>query len=294
MEHFEFENKSYLLSFILLSRGNPEGIKRLINNFTQLADNELDNYEFVIKIDYDDHQSIDLIKEFENTVTNVKFVVGSRLKGYPSMNEFARDASAVARGKYLMNIGDDTEMVTKGWNKVLQDKLTEFKFYSCNFNFISPNGETLNIKDAENPEWALDRSFLNEVGVNYHDFIYMIYPRKVLELWGFIAPHALVDNFIGDIAKRVTYFPWSTPVYEFIDDIALNHYDDPSSDRSSDTSARVHYTYRYYINDGIFFSCANKIKEYVKWGEWDREHRFNVINDFNNSGQSLKEYFDLK
>ena len=297
MEPFEFENKSYLISFLVLTRKNPEGVKKLINNFNSLANKNLDNYEFIIKVDFDDNESLDLIKEFSNKVTNVKFIVSSRLKGYPSLNEFERDSAYLARGKYLMIIGDDTEMVTNGWNEVLENKLTEFKFYACNFNFVDLEGNPHNIKTIPEPEWAHDRTFLGEVGVHFHDFIYMAFPKKVVELWGFISPHALADNWIGDIAKRVSYFPWNTPVYEFIDEIEINHHENiPNSPtkRTTEDSAKVHFTYGCYVNDALFFDCANKIKEYVKWEEWNREHKFNIINDFNNSGQSLQEYFKLK
>ena len=36
------------------------------------------------------------------------------------MNEFQRDSAYMARGKYLMVMGDDAEMVTPNWNKILQ------------------------------------------------------------------------------------------------------------------------------------------------------------------------------
>ena len=67
MEPFEFENKSYLISFLVLTRKNPEGVKKLINNFNSLANKNLDNYEFIIKVDFDDNESLDLIKEFPKT-----------------------------------------------------------------------------------------------------------------------------------------------------------------------------------------------------------------------------------
>jgi hypothetical protein len=298
MEIFEFENKSYLISFLLLTRKNPEGIKKVINNFTSLSDKQLDNFELIIKIDYDDEESINLIKEFSNQNTNLKFLVSSRLKGYPSMNEFSRDIAYLARGKYLMHISDDTEMVTPNWNRILENELKETRFYACNFNFVSSKGESVNIKDAEEPKWAEDRTFLGKVGVNFHDFIYIAYPKKIMELWGFVAPHALVDNFIGDIGKRVSFHPWNTPVYEFIDSIEINHYggfpEDSESFHTSELSEKVHNTYRSYINDALFFDCANKVKEYIEWEKWHKQHKLNIVNDFRNSGLSVKDYFDLK
>lgn len=296
-EIFEFENKSYLVSLLIMTRKNPKNLKKLIDNFTNLADKDLDNYEFIVSVDFDDSETIDLIKEISNEFTNLKFIVSSRLRGYSSMNEFQRDSAYMARGKYLMVMGDDAEMVTPNWNKILQDKLTEFKFYFCNFDWIELDGTVNNIKDLPEPEWAEDRTFLSSVGVNFHDFIYICFPRKIVELWGFISPHALTDNFIGDVAKRVTYFPWETSVYEFIDEVKLNHFDNlPSrpANNSSFNSEKVYLTYQHFINDALFFDCANKVKEYVEWEKWHKQHKLNIINDFRNSGLNMKEYFNMK
>lgn len=290
MENFKFENKSYLISLLIVSRKNPEGIKKLINNFNQLADQNLDNYEFIVKIDYDDKESIEATKEFSNKITNVKFIISSQLKGYPSLNEFVRDAAFLARGKYIMPLGDDTEMVTHNWNQVLEERLKETKFYACNFNIINPSGGIVNIKHCPEPEWIGDRSFIGKVGVNYHDFIYMIYPKKIIELWGFVSPHALVDNWIGDLAKRISIPPWNVPVYEFIDNIELNHHNSIERNKTPDG---VFEDYLLYINDEIFYDCANKVKEYVEWEKWNHSHKLNIVCDFNNSKLSLKDYFKL-
>jgi len=292
---FYFKKEEYLLTIFITTRKRVKGLIDTINSFMNLANSEFKNFEFIVKVDFDDHETIKFIPEMSNDFENLNFIINSRKEGYPSIYEGINKGAGMARGKYMLALPDDCLMTTPNWNEKLENILKEFKIYFLNYNEKNENGEIINVKDKPEDEWMFSRHFLGKIGVNFHDFVFPIFPTKLEEIWGFITPHTLADNWLGDIAKRSSTHPWSEDVYEFIEEVSM--YLETSLTINSDEKQRitnkVYDTYRHYINDALFFDCANKLVEYKKWERYHREHKLNVVNDFLASGQGVAEYFNL-
>lgn len=286
-----YEPREYLITVAILTRKQVDKLKECINSLIDKSDKSVNNFEIIIKVDFDDYETMDYIKEFSNENKNISFIINSRQKGYPSLHEHHSDIFGLARGKYIMNIGGDVLMLTQNWNSILINYLTEFKFYFVNYQVKDELG---NITKLENIPCSInieDKPWTS-VGKNYSDFVFPIVPRKLIELWGFVSPHALTDNWLGMIAKRASYYPWEGDFYSFIDNIIFET--TPPTNILTPQTEKIYNTYQYYMNDTTFFDCVNKILEYKKSEDYMYYHRLNIINDWRNSGKTLNEYFNFK
>ena len=286
-----FEPKEYLITISIVTRKQVNELRRCINSLIDNSDKSVNNFEIIVKVDYDDYETIDFIREFNNENINISFIISSRQNGYPSLHEFFNDMFKLAKGKYVMGIGGDCTILTKNWNSLLINHLTEFKFYFSNYQQTDENGVITKLEDIVNHVSTEGKSWVS-VGKNYNDFVFYIVPQKLVELWGLISPHALTDNWLGEMAKRVSYDPWNEDCYSFIEDILFET--PPPTDIVTPTTEKMYSTYQYYMNDAIFYDCVNKIQEYKQSEEYIYYHKLNIINDFRNSGKDIVEYFNLK
>jgi hypothetical protein len=287
-----YEHREYLVTIAIVTRKQVDKLKECINSFINNSDKSINNFEIIVKVDFDDYETIDFIREFNNENINMSFIINSRQKGYASLNEHHTDIFKMSRGKYVIGIGGDCNMLTKNWNSLLINYLTEFKFYFFNYQQTDENNIVTKLENIVNKVNIEDKPWVS-VGKYYHDFVFYAVPRKLIELWGFISPHALTDNWLGEMAKRIGYHPWNEDFYEFIEDIEFNLPVElnptPNPDRD-----QVFITYQYYVNDTIFFDFVNKLLEYKNSEKYNYYHKLNIINDWRNSGLSLNEYFDFK
>jgi hypothetical protein len=261
-----FYPKDYLVSVAICSYKNLDNLKSTINSFIDKADNTLDNYEFIIKIDFDDIEAIDFIKNYNRDNKNISFIVSSGLEGYASLGEFWKDCTNLANGKYVMVIPDDCTMQTQNWNRNLIQHLTQTKIYFLNYDSVNEDGSTTNVKDLPIPWWGAKKSYVGKVGHGYWDFIFPIFPKKLIEIWGFISPHAQIDFWLGDIAKRGSTPPWNIDIYGFIDDVLLKFRFHESTYQYSSQVDRIS---RSYINSPLCMDCILKICNYRKQEELD-------------------------
>lgn len=287
-----FEPKEYLITITIVTRKQVNELRRCINSLIDTSDKSVNNFEIIVKVDYDDYETIDFIREFNNENTNISFVINSRQNGYSSLHEFMCDIFKLAKGKYVMGIGGDCTVLTKNWNSLLIDHLTEFKLYFSNYQQTDENGVVIKLEDIVNLVSTEGKPWVS-VGKNYNDFVFYIVPQKLVELWGLISPHALTDNWLGEIAKRISYDPWNEDCYSFIEDIWFN-IPVNSSLPSTPERDQVYSTYLHYINDTIFFDCVNKLAEYKQSEKYNYYCKLNIVNDFRNSNKDIVEYFNLK
>jgi hypothetical protein len=286
-----YEHREYLITVGIITRKQVNELRKCINSLIDNSDKSINNFEIIINVDFDDYETMDFIREFNNENTNISFIINSRQNGYSSLHEFHYDIFKLAKGKYVMGMAGDNTMLTKNWNSLLINHLTEFKFYFLNYQQIDKEG---NITKLENLHCTvnLEDKPWTSIGKHYHDFIFYIVPQKLVELWGFISPHALVDNWLGMIAKRASYFPWDGDFYSFIEDILFESH--PPTDISTPMTEKMYSTYQYYINDTIFFDCVNKLAEYKQSEKYNYYCKLNIVNDFRNSNKDIVEYFNLK
>jgi glycosyltransferase involved in cell wall biosynthesis len=287
-----FEPKEYLITIGIVTRKQTNELKKCINSLIDNSNKLINNFEIIINVDFDDYETIDYIREFNNENINISFIINSRQNGYSSLHEFMYDIFKLAKGKYVMGIGGDCTILTKNWNSLLINYLTEFKLYFSNYQQTDENGVITKLEDIVNHVSIENKPWVS-VGKNYHDFVFYIVPQKLVELWGFISPHALTDNWLGEMAKRVSCHPWNEDYYSFIEDIWFN-IPINSSLPSTPERDQVYSTYLHYVNDAIFFDCANKLAEYKQSEKYNYYCKLNIVNDFRNSNKDIVEYFNLK
>ena len=82
------QSKQYLLSVIIPSRKRANALNDTITSLLSLSDKTLDNFEIIIKFDFDDKETLDYISQWSNEYKNISFVINSRLDGWYNLVDF--------------------------------------------------------------------------------------------------------------------------------------------------------------------------------------------------------------
>lgn len=251
-------NTSYLISVILSTRNNPDQLKTTINSFISNSDKSLNNYEIIIKVDFDDYLTYEYIKSISNENENISFLISSKKLGYSSLHENANSMIDLAKGKYILLISDDIGMLTPNWNSLLENYLTQFKIYFLNYQELYEDGTVVELKSKPTGMRNFEANSWNNVGVHPCDFIIPIFPKDLKHLWGTISPHALIDNWLGDISKRASYEPYNLDLYRFIDNLKVQLKINPK-----ENSPDVFYDYLAYVDHPFTFKCIDTLDIYL-------------------------------
>ena len=74
VERTRKETKPFL-SIILPSRKRVEMLNETLYSIYSLADLDNPNFEVIIKVDFDDHETLDYIKNWSNEYENLHFII---------------------------------------------------------------------------------------------------------------------------------------------------------------------------------------------------------------------------
>jgi hypothetical protein len=107
------------ISILCPTRGRLEPLKLAINSAMKTA-LQPDQIEFCIWIDNDDDTYDDFL--LDNKLKNIQVIRGQRMWLSIMYNCLA----AIAKGDYLMWIGDDTKFCTNGWDQLLTKEIDKF------------------------------------------------------------------------------------------------------------------------------------------------------------------------
>jgi len=107
------------ISILCPSRGRLEPLKLAINSALETASHP-DSIEFCIWIDNDDSTYDDFL--LNNKLKNIQVIRGQRMWLSIMYNCLA----SIAKGEYLMWIGDDSKFCTNSWDKLLTDEIDKF------------------------------------------------------------------------------------------------------------------------------------------------------------------------
>jgi hypothetical protein len=245
----------YLVSIIINTRDNVEKLNSTINSYFDKADPLLNNFEIVIKADFDDINTLNYISTINNDY--IRFIISSRKQGYSSLHEHVDDMIDLAKGQYILSLGDDCLMLTPNWNSILVDYLTQFKVYFLNYQELYHDGSIINLKDKPTNMRNFDANPWSSVGVHPCDFIFPIFPKDLKNIWGTISPHALVDNWIGDIIKQASY-NHKLDLHRFIENIQIQLEISPK-----ENSPEVFQSYLAYMNSDFAFKCIDSLNIYL-------------------------------
>lgn len=259
-EHIVKEDRSCLVSIMLNSRKRPSLLSKCIKDIISTSDQTNINYEIIVKIDSDDTETLNWLN-LAPKLDNLYFIVGPRKKGYQSLILSIDDMTHMAHGKYILGIADDAVFSTPNWNNILEEKLTDFKFYFPKSRW--PEGE--------NQEW---------------DTCWAIYPRKVVELWGDVGPHTLIDMWFRRLGERAGHKAWGLDLIEKIPEINIDHSfpdDEANAEKMASDGGDCHRTAVYHQQSKEFFHCLNLVKEYLISVDLEKIHKENIINEYKNN-----------
>lgn len=184
VERTRKETKPFV-SIIFPSRKRVEMLNETLYSIYSLADLENPNFEVIIKVDFDDHETLDYIKNWSNEYENLYFIVSSRKQGFLNIVDFYEDTIDLAKGKYILVANDDMLFKTQNWNIILESKLNDFKIY---FPYV--NG--------------------------YREAFYII-PKELYHILGHIAPHNQADTYLNWLGQVLG-------INEYLDDIEFYHH----------------------------------------------------------------------
>lgn len=157
-------NSNILVSIFIPTRKRSNLLYKSLHSIFDTCNKENLNFEVIVKVDFDDLETLDYIKSQHFNSINLKYIISSRKNGYNSLPSFIKDAGNLAEGKYLWIFNDDGLFLTENWNDVLENELKDFKFY-----FPQVNG--------------------------YREAFYII-PTNLKDILGYYSPHAQSDTYV--------------------------------------------------------------------------------------------------
>jgi len=191
-------NRKYikpLISVILPSRKRPEFLNEVLYSIYSLADLSNPNFEIIVKVDFDDLETLQYINNWSNEYENLYFIVSSRKQGFLNLVDFLEDMIDLSKGKYILGANDDMLFKTQNWNTVLESRLTEFKIY---FPYVNGYRESF---------WCI--------------------PKELYTTLGHIAHHNQTDTYLNWLGQVLG-------IIEYIDDVELYHYFDYKDETQDD------------------------------------------------------------
>jgi glycosyltransferase involved in cell wall biosynthesis len=254
--------KQYLVSIILPTRKRVKDLHETLNSILDNANLDNKNFEIILKVDYDDQETINYVNQFTNQNDNINVILASRLEGWFSLVDFIETMIDVSKGKYIWNINDDSRILTKGWNDILENELTEFKIYHPLI------------------EWGPD---LNGYIHSFRE-IFPIYPKKLKELWGYICPHNNIDSWLYFVGKNIGLHPWNISFMSYLDNLTISHYQipDETSKDKMDQIDRIHGLADKHENSKELYQAINLLEEYIHYIKWKDLNKHNIINEYRN------------
>jgi len=216
------------ISIILPSRKRLEGLNDTLFSILETADPENLNFEVIVKVDFDDLDTIDYIKNWDNEFENITFIVNSRRQGWLNMTDYVENMIDTSKGKWILNVNDDVIFKTQNWNTILSNQLNGFKIY-----FPKTDG--------------YPQSF-------------PIYPKKLKEILGHISLTNQIDTYLYRLSME-------TGIETYIDDVYIEHDLDLRDETHADKAEvvdRNFMTRDYHTQSPEFKADIKKVNEYLK------------------------------
>ena len=210
------KNNKPFISLFLPSRKRVEFLNETIYSVYSLADLSNVNFELIVKIDFDDYESLEYIKNYSNEYENLYFIVSSRKQGWLNFVDWQEDMIDLSKGKYVLGLNDDMIFETQNWNTILESKLKEFKIY---FPYVNGYRESF---------WCI--------------------PKELYTVLGHISPHNQVDTYLNWLGQVLG-------ISEYIDDVSFYHnlnYEDQTK-HDKDQVLGINYASRDYHRNSFEF-----------------------------------------
>jgi len=110
-----------LISVLVASRRRPHLLARMAESLLDKASDRL-AYEVLVAVDSDDIQSLEMWSVTPPAkASQWRAIVGPRM-GYQRLHVYYNSLAEIARGDFLLLLGDDTFIVTPGWDDLILSK----------------------------------------------------------------------------------------------------------------------------------------------------------------------------
>lgn len=172
------------ISIVLPTRKRVEFLNETLYSIYSLADPDNVNFEILLKVDFDDLETLQYINNWSNEYENLYFVVNSRKQGFTSLVDHVEDLIDLAKGKYILAANDDLVFETQNWNTLLENRLKEFKIY---FPYINGYREGL---------WCV--------------------PKELYTILGHVSHHSQIDTYLNWLGQVLG-------ISEYIDEVRVFH-----------------------------------------------------------------------
>jgi len=174
-----------MISILLPTRKRKTALEQSVKSLLSLADNGA-NIEFVIAVDKDDSDTENYVKgkKFINLLKKYKTsenILTFEPLGYLNLYVYVNECAKMSQGNQLMFWNDDAEMLTKGWDTIIDKNAN---YFGC--------------------------LRMPCVNMNHPFALFPIIPRKWLELFKCISPVNHSDWWIYNVCKplnRITDIP---------------------------------------------------------------------------------------
>lgn len=217
----------FKISLALPTRKRPEGLNETLHSIFSLANPNNVNFEVIMKVDLDDTETIDYIKNWSNEFENITFIINSRRGGWLNLVDYFEDIINFSKGEWIIGINDDMLFKTQNWNDILEEKLQGYNIY-----FLNTNGYKQSF-------WAV--------------------PKNLKEVLGHIAPHNQIDTYLHMLSIQ-------TDIEKYIDEVFLEHDLDVRDEVWEDKAQVVDINFltrEYHKNSPEFINDINKLKQYL-------------------------------
>ena len=176
-----------MITFCCPSRGRPELARRLVDTATQHQESDT---EFLFYLNDDDPT----LEQYKDLLDQKHYEIGSNQSTCYSWNQMADKA----KHDIVMLMGDDVQVKTKGWDKIISK---EFDRYKDKILMVVPNDGrhkgTLKLKIDEPKLWPDENLPAAHFAVH----------KNWIKTLGYLAPpffwHWHVDSYTQKVARKI-------------------------------------------------------------------------------------------
>lgn len=213
---------------MLPTRKRMPYVKKSIDSLIKTA-SDINNFEVNFIFDNDD---VDSISEFEKWEKNFNFTfqVTQRV-GYHSLHLYYNQMASVSHGKWLFVWNDDSEMVSKDWDKV-----------------ILGYGDKVCIINPQNLSCM-------EYTVRHNKCMHPVFPRFFYDVTGVVSRNQHTDNYFDGIGVTFGGIMISEPGVQHLH---------PEERIQDEVTREIRYHSNHDVcSQEVFDADMNKIREYM-------------------------------
>lgn len=116
--HYFPRSNGSLVSILLPTRKRPAHLCAALDTINSFATNKQD-LEFILKLDDDDQETIDLVQKFKSLI-KIKTLVTERGRGYGDLHLWYNEMARMATGDWLFPFTDSARMTQEGWDTLIE------------------------------------------------------------------------------------------------------------------------------------------------------------------------------